>query len=143
MCINKDIVDIQDKIALLEKKIQKNNSNIVQLNSPKPQKIHNPIYEVFQKHRDFIEDKRKRCVTVDKNTKRPVIKEQHMAIQLKNPLGLGPLELQEPEKRLFSPNFGVRRRLNISNPRTVMNDFSVHNLPILIFKVRNEVRREI
>ena len=56
-----DLKEIQNKITFLEKKIQKVNSTVNILNAPKaPPKPQNPIFEVFKKHRDFIEDRKNR-----------------------------------------------------------------------------------
>ena len=66
-------------------------------------------------------------MTVDKNAQRSIFKNFEKATEMntKDIFSVGSLEIKEPERRLFSPNFGKRRKLNISNPRTVMNEFSV------------------
>lgn len=108
------------------------------ISKPSKMKSHNPIFEIFRKHKDFIEDK-KRSVTVDKSQKRQVVKQlANMKKAQDRPRNSG-LEMKETEKRLFSPHIENRKRL-INNPRTIANDFSVKFMN-LNFSNANKPRR--
>lgn len=123
---NEEFKELHNKLDLLEKKLNKVDHQVKQFNQLKPVKPETSIYEIFKKQKSFI-DHKKRWATVSKDGQKPTFGTRNNREASISPNQTLPtFDFKEPAKRLFSPNNQINRhKINISNPRTLINDFSI------------------
>ncbi|CAI2359160.1 unnamed protein product [Moneuplotes crassus] len=136
---NSNITELEEKIALIGSKVQRLTTTINQMNATKQLKVQNPIFETFRKHKNFIQDNKKRTMTVDKAIQRPIIRNLNVMKETQERQGRATIEIKEAERRLFSPSISNRNKL-VKNPRTLANDFSV-NFTDLKFQNNEKTRQ--